>query len=425
MIKVRAEQKALLFWNSELSRTAYISGEELSALRDWAGGRSGRSDDRGDRADGHSYRSDGVNSRADGRSGGFIDRLMSLGIINDSVKEDVKEAIAASDTAIAPPRSFCAPESLHIELTSKCPVNCPQCYKECDDTDLPSELLFEVIRQADEMDVFQIALGGGEPLLYPQIIGAIAEISRCGMGSSITTSGLRLDGAFLTELKTAGLKHIQISLNGSREEIHSRSRGGYEYGMAALKLLKDSNISFGVNWVARMDNIDDFPQLIETARSHRASNINILRYKPSPKENYQDVRLTPEKMDSLESFISDAKGIRVKVDSAFSNLLCHINQRVSYFSGCGAGRRFIAVDADGFYRPCSHVGMSEASGDLRGTWYNSANLTLFRSIPDRISEPCSSCAALNACYGCRAVVLGQGEGFFGGDRTCPYELNFI
>ena len=392
MNKIRAEENALLIWNVKLARTAYISGEELTALERWT----------------------------NGQSGGFSGRLKKLGILHDEDRPAIRAAIATAASKKAPRHSFCAPESLHVELTSQCPLNCPQCYKTHSEAELQLDFLLDVINQADKMNVFQMALGGGEPLVYRHLLSAIDELSKRGMASSVTTSGFGLDQCLLAKLQKAGLNHIQISLNGSCEEIHSHSREGYEHAINALNLLNNSGISYGINWVARMDNIDDFPRLIDMAKNCHANNINILRYKPSPKEKFEGMDLSLEKLTLLEKTMRNARGINMKVDSAFSNLLCHFNKRAGFFSGCGAGRRFLALDADGCYRPCSHVDLKEQGDSLASVWFHSPNLAMFRSIPQQITEPCGSCKNLHGCYGCRAVVLGQGQDFFSGDKTCVF-----
>ena len=173
-----------------------------------------------------------------------------------------------------------------------------------------------------------------------------------------------------------------------------------------------------------MDNIDDFPNLTEEAKKYNARNINILRYKPSPKEAYANVCLSAEKLIFLEAAIKKTKGISIKVDSAFSNLLCRLNNRTSFFSGCGAGRRFLALDADGYYRPCSHITMKEMSDSLSNTWYNSDNLAMFRSVSERVTEPCASCGYLDGCFGCRAIMLGNKCDFYSGDVNCPFKFRY-
>jgi len=393
---IRPEENALLIWNLNQARTAYISGEELKVLEQWASG----------------------------KNSGFVDRLKKHGIIKDEDIQSAKKALALSKDKKAPAHSFCAPESLHVELTGHCPLKCPQCYKgQGQPKFICMDFFLSIIQQAGDMQVFQIALGGGEPLIYPGLHLVVKEISRCGMASSITTSGFGLDASTLDKLVRCGLNHIQISLNGSNEEVNSKSREGYEHAVRAIKLLSGYNISFGVNWVARRDNIDDFPNFIELMKAHNVGNVNILRYKPSPNEIYKDNCLTADKMTLLAGIIKNTRGIKLKVDSAYANLLCHINQRTSFMSGCGAGRRFLAIDSEGYFRPCSHVSMSEKCDNLFQAWYYSEHLGKFREVGKRVEKPCASCDYLHGCYGCRAVVLGRGGAFFDGDLECPYSTS--
>lgn len=390
-ITIRAEENALLIWNERAARTAYVDGKELEALIRWAHG--------GEEA--------------------FADRLMQLGLMRTDLRGEVLMAASKEQLVKAPLRSFSAPESLHIELTERCLLSCPQCYKGKGGEELSGQRLSEILRQAADMKVFQIALGGGEPMVYPGLNKAVGRIKELGMSCSITTSGYGLNAERLSELVDLGANHIQISLNGSCPEIHNRSRDGFQYGEDALKLLCErrsaGSITYGINWVARMDNVTDFPALVHYARFHRVHNINILRYKPSPNEDYASQCLTADKQAFLEKCLRSATDIPIKVDSAYSCMLARMNRGTGSFSGCGAGRRFLAVDASGFFRPCSHISMREEEMSLRSVWYGSRNLSAFRELEDKIGQPCRSCAYLNGCRGCRAVVLAQGGEFYAGE----------
>lgn len=397
-VNVRAEQNAVMLFCRSTGRTAYIDGEELEALIRWM----------------------------DGEETKFSRRLKRLGILEEEGKEQIHSQILLAREKVAPLHSFCAPESLHIELTEQCKLNCPQCYKSLSNKELPKEILEDILHQAAEVRVFQIAFGGGEPLLYSHLSQAVAKTTEYGMSCSITTSGYGLSSQRLSELETLGLNHIQISLGGSTEEIHNHSRDGFSYGIQALQKLqkytkeKQSTLSYGINWVARMDTIDDFPSVLHLAKTLQAQNINILRYKPSKKEEYSNIRLSKEKLLQLETMIRKAKGIPIKVDSAFSCLLCHFNHRAGKFTGCGAGRRFLAVDVEGFLKPCSHVSFREESRNLEETWFHSKVLENFRQINSSIGFPCNQCSYRNGCGSCRAIVMAQSNNFYAGDTECPF-----
>lgn len=390
-LKIRAEEQALMLWNDQSARAAWLDGRELESLIRWA---------------------------AQGEENGFSRRLRNLGLLDEECRETVLKAASLAAFQTAPLRSLCAPESLHIELTERCALHCPQCYKALSQSDMALPVLSSILRQAAEMNVFQIALGGGEPLLYPDLEEAVSQITELGMACSITTSGYGLDGNKLKGLTERGVKHIQISLNGSTAEIHGKSRDGYEFGRYALELLKQSEISYGINWVARMDNIDDFPEVIKLGGRFQVHNINILRYKPSHGERYCELRLTKDKLDFLCHVIRSNKEIPLKVDSSFSGLLCHLNGYAGSFTGCGAGRRFLAVDVKGYFKPCSHIQMREKGEDLRHIWYDSKNLAMFRRLEEQIGEPCKTCKYLSGCRGCRAITAAGNKDFYAGEPGC-------
>lgn len=390
---VRAEQQAIMLWNKKNGRTAYINGPELQVLSNWV----------------HL-----------GQQHAFIQNLKQLGLLPDDVQV-LSDALLLCQQVKSPLHAWVAPESLHIELTSDCPLKCPQCYKYLDKQTLNFEILSQLILQASEMKVFQLALGGGEPLLYPWLTDTLSLAGQHGMSTSITTSGATLTKNKLQKLIDAGLNHMQVSLNGSTKEVHTLSRDGFASGIKALALLREVSevapFSYGINWVARKDNLHDWDGLVSLAREYRCNNINVLRYKPSQTEDFETYSLNKEESYQLAEEIRKVRGLRVNVDSAYSNLLCYLNQQTSFMAGCGAGRRFIAVNVHGELMPCSHVPMKAKSGSLKDFWFNSEILKSFRSIEETVKAPCRDCSYLNGCRGCRAIT-NKNNDFYAGEQHC-------
>ncbi len=393
----RAERGGLLLFEASTGQTGFLSGKELNILRDWL---------------------------KNGGENAFIRRLHDLGLLtplSQEQKRDMLEQIKIKEVS-APLRATSAPESIHIDLTTRCPYRCHQCYKgEQSGQELPFSSLESLIRQARETRVFQIALGGGEPLMYPHLDEAVRLVSQAGMACTITTSGWHLSGNLLNRLKGAGLRHMQISLNGSRQGIHQRSRDGFEDALAALELLKRFGLSYGVNWVARRDNLDDFEDMAKLVKTLKAGNLNILRYKPSPAEEYASQALSPSEHRLLADRIRRVRGIAVKLDSAYSPLLFLLygGSIPEGFSGCGAGRRFFSVSVDGRFHGCSHCKDSERGGDIHGFWNNSPMLGRFRRTEETLEGICGACVYREACRGCRAICISQYGNFNAGERDCP------
>jgi pyrroloquinoline quinone biosynthesis protein E len=79
--------------------------------------------------------------------------------------------VEAQDRSYNPsdlPQAHRAPESVHLQLNNVCNLRCPSCYLELSKSDpgvLSLERLQALIDEWVEMGVFQLALGGGEPLM--------------------------------------------------------------------------------------------------------------------------------------------------------------------------------------------------------------------------------------------------------------------
>ncbi|WP_242987706.1 radical SAM protein [Anaerobacterium chartisolvens] len=356
----------------------------------------------------------------------FISRLIDLELAPTDISgyemQSLLKEIEKTENVSAPLRSFAAPESIHIDLTTVCPLKCPHCYKDTSqDTEMSFEVFSSIIDQAKALGVFQIALGGGEPLLVKNLPTFVKKVTSCGMACTITTSGYGLTVELLEDLKVSGVNHIQVSLNGSTKEINSNSRDGFDKAISALDILAGSNVLFGINWVARMDNVHDFENVVTYAKRLKADNINILRYKPSMREDYGKYVLTNEAFNFLVAVIRKISGIKIKIDSAFSNILCHLygNQINTINCGCGAGRRFMMIDPSGRFKPCSHMSLVSEEQDIMEYWINSPDLEKLRKGEECIYGNCKSCSCLNVCRGCRAICERIHNDINAGENNCP------
>lgn len=325
-----------------------------------------------------------------GKKNDFIKRLYRLGILTKTSNLDyITQAINADGISL---------QSLHVDITTDCPLKCRQCYKE----DLVEESMtiksFEkLIDEAKKLKIFQIAIGGGEPLVHPCINDFIKVVSKTEMAVTITSSGYNMTDDLLDKLICSGLNHIQISLNSVDERINNLSRDGYKYAFNAIEKLSERQLSFGINMVIRKDNLHTFFDTVHFAKKHGAENINLLRYKPSSFEDYNENCLNEEEFISLAEKVKRVRGINIKVDSAYSNLLIYINggniseERV----GCGAGKSFIAITAGGKFKPCSHLTYEEKSDSIINYLKKANNIGNILK--------CSKCIYGDLCKGCKVI----------------------
>lgn len=401
----RAERGYLMAYNLTKNKTVPIAGSNLILFQQW------------------------LNS---GETNDFITVLKETGLINlnmaDQEREKLKILIDECRQAKAPLRAMRTPEIMNIELTTRCPLRCPQCY--CDlnqGKDITKEVALKYIKQAARLKIPFINLSGGETLVYPFLIELLAAIRAEGLNSAIAISGWGFDATKLEELKQAGIDEIYVSLNGSTSEVNAKSRAGYELAINALKILQiDQQVKYYINWVARNDNVEDFPNLVSLAKENGAKGVVILESKPDADNALQAV-LSKENFLKLAHYLKQPahQELPIMVEPCFSPMRAYIynaylwNRNTGVNKGCGAGRNAMAVDVDGNLIPCRHLLYPERYDNIQDYWWNSTVLDKLRSFEDNQGEPCRSCYLTKHCLSCRAVADKVEEDLFSGNNYCP------
>jgi cyclic pyranopterin phosphate synthase len=124
-----------------------------------------------------------------------------------------------------------APTSVRISLTDRCDLACVYCRPSRSDGYLPDRLdapaLETLIQGLVLAGVRRVRFTGGEPLLSPHVVGAIARAKALGVEDiALTTNGTRLD-KLAPALRAAGLRRLTLSLDSLDPVVFERiTRGG-------------------------------------------------------------------------------------------------------------------------------------------------------------------------------------------------------
>lgn len=106
-----------------------------------------------------------------------------------------------------------------IEITTKCNIKCPGCYRGCDDPDHNGEhksldTIKEELKQLRAIrNCSMISISGGEPSLHPDITAIVSYVKELKMSPVLFTNGKLLTVEFLTKLKKAGLVGVVIRVD--------------------------------------------------------------------------------------------------------------------------------------------------------------------------------------------------------------------
>ncbi len=324
-------------------------------------------------------------------------------------------------------KAYHAPVLMNLELTTKCPLRCPQCY--CDleggkDMDLQTALHF--IDDAAKCGVRSVNLSGGETMVYPHLLELIHACHDKGMESNIAISGFGVDKNKLLRIIDSGVSGIFVSLNGSTKEVNSKSRDGYELAIHALELLRELKFErTTINWVMHSNNADDFPNMVTLAEQYGVKGIAVMVFKPDSSHQLPSIP-SREQMHMVADQIKKYKGnLCIEIESCFSQMralhgkrfFANLNQGIS--KGCGAGRDGISVSVDGKLTPCRHLELQENFTSICEYWENSEILKKLRETDDCKREPCNACDYQQYCLPCMAVNHKMNDELYVGDTTCP------
>ena len=156
-----------------------------------------------------------------------------------------------------------APRTISIAITDQCNFTCSYCYVDLKDRYLRKEDIIRFCKELDRFGTFDIAFGGGEPTLHPDLIEICETIwNNTDLGISITTHGHNLNGTYISRLKN-NISFIRVSIDGI-EPIYSKLRKkSLDNLLPKLKLLS-GQIPFGINAVINkltVNKLDDLKSL--------------------------------------------------------------------------------------------------------------------------------------------------------------------
>ena len=167
------------------------------------------------------------------------------------------------------PRVPSVPSSVEIAITGRCNLSCKYCFY-ADEmvalSDLPTERWLAFFEELGRLAVQRVTLTGGEvftrPDLFELIDGVVANRMRYSLLSNGTLISEKVLQQFEIGRRRLRLDSIQLSVDGSRAEVHDKSRpGSFERTMRALRLLRQAGFPVVVRVTINRHNVDDLENI--------------------------------------------------------------------------------------------------------------------------------------------------------------------
>jgi pyrroloquinoline quinone biosynthesis protein E len=327
------------------------------------------------------------------------------------------------------------PLGLLAELTHRCPLGCPYCSNPMELEDRSRELdagaWAEVFRQAAEMGVLQVHLSGGEPASRRDLVEIVEAASREGLYTNLITSAVGLDRERLVRLRSAGLEHVQVSIQDvdpERSDAIADYRGAYARKVALAGDVVLLGMPLTLNVVVHRANIERLADMVRLAASLGARRIEIAHVQYYGWALHNRAALMPTRMQA-EAAVGQIETLReayagqLTIDSVVPD---YYARRPKPCMG-GWGSRSLNVTPSGIVLPC-HAAQtvpglefwSVRDHALAEIWERSPAFSAFRGV-DWMKEPCRSCSFREMDFGgCRCQALAITGDAAATDPSCEF-----
>lgn len=299
------------------------------------------------------------------------------------------------------------PEEIMIELEPHCNFRCQFCFNKLSFASkgrnmerLSSGYIRSIIDLIKKAGIKIVRFTGGEPLLYPEIIGIMKYAKKKGLEVRLNTNGSLIDAGMAKKFRGI-VDNVLVPIESWSNEREGKITGyknALKKKVEAVKFLKDADIPIvRVGTVATKENIKNFNKIHSLVRSLPIDEWEL--YRPilaSSKLTGNDIKILLSKIKKARKktrfFISLANAIPF---CAVKNL----NEMNSISSGAlyDEGHRRMVVDVGGFVKP--HYFINKNVGDpldILSAW-NHPFMKKMRNLKF-LPKKCKKC---NFRYKCR------------------------
>lgn len=204
------------------------------------------------------------------------------------------------------PEVYENPIGAQLELTTRCNQRCLQCYNnsgvdnKSEDT-MTLEDWKEVAHELGKMNLMQCVISGGEPTLMGDGLFEIMDILHSyDIRFIFISNGMLINEEKMEKLAKYRYQWFQISIDGSRPEIHDEIRGvkSWHQALHAARLVKQAGIPLVIAHTVMNLNYEYLDEMIEMAHLLGAYRITLGPYLSTGRSvtNYKKIELSEEQV---------------------------------------------------------------------------------------------------------------------------------
>jgi Fe-coproporphyrin III synthase len=325
-----------------------------------------------------------------------------------------------------------APRNLDIEITARCNLRCRYCYyfnnPAVEYRDLSTDEWLKFFDELGSLGVMKLILAGGEPFIREDLPALLEGIVRNRMRFSFLSNGGLINdeiAAFIA--RTGRCEYVQVSVDGSRAEVHDtcRGKGSFDGAIRGIRTLQRHRIDVAVRVTIHRGNVHDLENTAAFLLDELglpSIGTNSAGYMGACCVNADDLLLNIEerkvaiaallrlaakydgRISASAGPLTDGRMWRRMAEARAHNAPAFHNG--GRLTACGCPKSKISVRADGTIVPCNmlnHIELGRINRDsLLEIWQNSPALNQLRNrntIPLTGFEFCAGCSYIPYCTG--------------------------
>ncbi|MDY0885810.1 pyrroloquinoline quinone biosynthesis protein PqqE [Dongia soli] len=320
-----------------------------------------------------------------------------------------------------------------LELTHRCPLQCPYCSNPLEMDRVQAELTTEewcrVISELAMLGALQVHFSGGEPTVRQDLVDLVRHAREVGFYTNLITSGAAITRPRFLALIDAGLDHVQLSFQDA--EPNSAVRISHVPNIQEKKLafagwVRESGTPLTVNAVIHRQNIDHIDAMIDLAVKLHANRLEVahVQYYGWALANRAALMPSRAQLEFVTERVMDARERyrgKLVIDYVVPDYYAH--QPKACMGGWG--RQFLNITPSGKVLPCHAAetipGMTFPSvreQPLADIWAHAEAFQRFRGT-DWMPEPCRGCDQREIDWGgCRCQALAITGDAAAADPAC-------
>ena len=276
-----------------------------------------------------------------------------------------------------------APMHVNWNFTYLCNFNCIHCYSRSrtDMDELPLEDKIKIANNIIRNNIFNVNLGGGEPLLSEDCFEIIKLLSSNNVHVNLSTNGWKTSMDAIKRLKEAGLGGVAVSIDHIDPAIHDSGRNR-EGSLSEVYKSIEKYISVGIKVIVSTTitsrNFDVLENILQKCVELGVSGIDFKRLKTTGNAlNKPELVLNDEQVDLLyKNIVKWKKEFPLNINFVYNE-----TRIPNVDAGCPCGKTSIAIMCNGDISPCVYnvILLGNAiNDDLHEIWCNSPKLNYLR-----------------------------------------------